>query len=366
MIEKLVRSIREKNAPIVVGLDPNLSFVPGFINYLITEEHTDPALAEKTAKDVWTVILNSASYLFNASHAYAMNLDCLYGLYLKLHYPYEFYLTLLKLYTEKGNKEKISLIISEMKRYKGIHVIPGRFGEDNTDWTADKNNHTISLNLASIKFISSNVPKEMLKLASGTYSYFVDLLRDIQMKTKVNTRQLEILIKLNYFSPFGKTGKLKTLYDAFFDGENKIAKSYCEKTVIKRMDALRQLEEKLPDEELPMADRLQTELDTMERCISCDPSINRDTYFITEIDDAYGVKIRLYSMQRGTMGTMKMTKKNYAYYSLKPGMVVRLDDWVKRPKYEFKGGKRAIVKDQYEYWLESVSILASKTEEKEK
>ena len=31
MIEKLVRSIREKNAPIVVGLDPNLSFVPGFI-----------------------------------------------------------------------------------------------------------------------------------------------------------------------------------------------------------------------------------------------------------------------------------------------------------------------------------------------
>lgn len=295
-----------------------------------------------------------------------MNLDCLYGLYLKLHYPYEFYLTLLKLYTEKGNKEKISLIISEMKRYKGIHVIPGRFGEDNTDWTADKNNRTISLNLASIKFISSNVPKEMLKLSSGTYSYFVDLLRDIQMKTKVNTRQLEILIKLNYFSPFGKTGKLKALYDAFFDGENKIAKSYCERTVIKRMDALRQLEEKLPDEELPMADRLQTELDTMERCISCDPSINRDTYFITEIDDAYGVKIRLYSMQRGTMGTMKMTKKNYTYYNLKPGMVVRLDEWVKRPKYEFKGGKRAIVKDQYEYWLESVSILASKTEEKEK
>ena len=31
MIEKLIAQIKEKQAPIVVGLDPNLKFVPEFI-----------------------------------------------------------------------------------------------------------------------------------------------------------------------------------------------------------------------------------------------------------------------------------------------------------------------------------------------
>ena len=31
MIQKLIEGIMKKDAPVVVGLDPNLSFIPGFI-----------------------------------------------------------------------------------------------------------------------------------------------------------------------------------------------------------------------------------------------------------------------------------------------------------------------------------------------
>lgn len=39
MIEKLISEIHKKKAPIVVGLDPNLSFVPGFIKKAAVEEN---------------------------------------------------------------------------------------------------------------------------------------------------------------------------------------------------------------------------------------------------------------------------------------------------------------------------------------
>lgn len=69
----LTKAIKKKKHDKVAAFKER--FVPGFISYLKEKENADDNLAEKTANDVWTVILNSASYLFNASHAYAMALD---------------------------------------------------------------------------------------------------------------------------------------------------------------------------------------------------------------------------------------------------------------------------------------------------
>ena len=49
--EKVVKSYKEK-------------FVPGFTKHLIEDENVEEELAEKTADDIWNIILNSASYLF--------------------------------------------------------------------------------------------------------------------------------------------------------------------------------------------------------------------------------------------------------------------------------------------------------------
>lgn len=42
MIEKLIEAIHEKNAPIVAGLDPNLSFIPDFLQEAAGRETSDP------------------------------------------------------------------------------------------------------------------------------------------------------------------------------------------------------------------------------------------------------------------------------------------------------------------------------------
>ena len=72
---------------------------------------------------------------------------------------------MLKLYTEKGNKEKVTAIIEEMRRYRGITLKPGQWGEDNSDWYIDKEHNTISQSMSSVKFISKKAAKDLYKLS---------------------------------------------------------------------------------------------------------------------------------------------------------------------------------------------------------
>lgn len=94
-----------------------------------------------------------------------MACDSLYVAWLKVHYPYELYATMLKLYDKKKNLDKISSIISEMKRYKNIDFQLGEWDQDNRDWTVDKQNHIIHQSLSSVKYMSSAVAEELFALS---------------------------------------------------------------------------------------------------------------------------------------------------------------------------------------------------------
>lgn len=94
-----------------------------------------------------------------------MACDSLYVAWLKVHYPYELYATMLKLYDKKKNVDKISAIISEMKRYKNIDFQPGGWGQNNRDWLVDKQNHVIHQSLSSIKYMSPTVAEELYNLS---------------------------------------------------------------------------------------------------------------------------------------------------------------------------------------------------------
>lgn len=350
----LIKAIKKKKLEKVSGYKER--FIPGFIEYLKREQDTEEELAKKTADDVWTVILNSASYLFNASHAYAMCLDSLYGAYLKLHYPFEFYKVMLKLYSEKGNKEKISLIIKEMQTYAGIRMLPGRFGQDNRDWYIDKQARTISQSLSSIKFISKMAAEDLYACASMEFQTFTDVLRHLQMNTCLDARQIETLIYVGYFAPFGKTAKLLSVFTEFFKGKQKLTKTI--KSFEKRLAANRELEAAQADCDLPVSERVRRENDLLGLCISVDDAAPDNLYFVEEIDDKYAVKIKLYSLKRGASGQMKMTKKKYAAGDLASGQVIYLDGWRRSPRSIFKDGKRVPLTDEYDLWLEKYHLAA--------
>lgn len=166
----------------------------------------------------WQVVQDAARYSFNASHSLSVAIDSLYGAYLKSHYPLEYFTVVLSLYSD--DSDRTPKLISELP-YFGISLKPIKFGKSSSDYTMDKPTNSIYRGIASVKYCNSQIANELLALSKNKYGTFIDLLYDIDEKTSVNSRQLEILTKLNFFSDFGKNKYLLGVIRIY----NKFAKS---------------------------------------------------------------------------------------------------------------------------------------------
>lgn len=73
-------------------------------------------------------------------------------------------------------------------------------------------------------------------------------------------------------------------------------------------------------------------------------------FYVLEVDDKYGVKVKLYSVQRGTMGTMRLRKTDYANNPIKVGDCIHVISGESRPRYSFSGGTRKPTGER-DYWI---------------
>lgn len=350
------KAIKKKKAEKVASYKER--FKEGFTKVLQEKEGASEEKAHKTVEQIWRIIEDAANYMFCCAHAFSMACDSLYAAWLKVHYPFELYVTMLKLYDEKKNTDKISAIISEMQRYKNIKLTAGRFGQDNRDWVVDKEHNTISQSLSSIRYMSRKAAQDMQRLGMNSYSTFTDVLRAMQMETCLDTRQIGILIELNYFEQFGKSGKLMKVYNEFFEGKNKLTKTV--KSYEARLEANREYEKSLPDEDLDIEQRLSSELNNVGLCLTFDRNAPHNLYFARQIDDKYGIKVKFYSVQRGTTGTIRIRKNDFAKNPFSEGDCVIIEKNNKSPKYIYKGGTKTEVPNEYDYWAEKYKVLPSK------
>ena len=167
-------------------------------------------------EESFKVMEDFSKYAFNASHAFAYAYDSLYEAYLKSHYTYEYYETMLNVYTEKGNKNKVSEFCNEMKIAFDISLGKLMWGLDNRQYTLDKENNCIHPCLSSIKGIRKTLAEELYLLSQKKqYTNFIDVLIDIFQETNAEGTMIENLIKLNYFEPFGKSKTLLRIYQVY-------------------------------------------------------------------------------------------------------------------------------------------------------
>ncbi len=329
-------------------------FKIGFTKVLQETEGASEEKAHKVVEQIWTIIENAANYMFCAAHAFSMACDSLYVAWLKVHYPYELYVTMLKLYDEKKNTDKISAIIAEMKRYKNISLSAGRFGQDNRDWVVDKENQTISQSLSSIRYLSKSAANDLHVLGSRHYNTFTDVLRTLQMESCLDTRQIKILIELNYFSDYGRSGKLMDVYQNFFEGKYKLTKTI--KSIEARMQMSRDYESTLGNIDLDIGQRLYSELTNVGLCLTIDKNEPASLYFVREVDNKYGIKALLYSVQRGSSGVIRFKKDDYAKNPFEAGDCITLKQYNKSPRYTYRDGQKAIVPGEYDVWAKSYIV----------
>lgn len=163
-------------------------------------------------EETWQMVQSCMSYGFCSAHAVATGIDCLYGAYLKANYPLEYYTCTLSLYAD--DIERTSKLIAEMP-YFNIKLLPIQFGKSGADYTMDKDSNCIYKGIESIKFCNRQIADELLELSKNKYNSFTELLKDIKDKTSINSRQLTILISLNFFSDFGKNKYLLDVVDIY-------------------------------------------------------------------------------------------------------------------------------------------------------
>lgn len=177
--------------------------------------------------DTWQVVQDAARYSFNASHSLSVAVDSLYGAYLKSHYPLEYFTVVLTLYA--GDMTRTSNLIAELP-YFGVKLKPIKFGKSGADYTMDKGNNSIYKGIESVKYCNAQIADELMELSKNKYPSFIDLLKDIKDKTSINSKQLAILIKLNFFSDYGKNKYLLNIVDIYdkFASVKVLAKSKME------------------------------------------------------------------------------------------------------------------------------------------
>ena len=164
----------------------------GWINKIGTEEGFN---------ETWQVVEDAARYSFNASHALSVAIDSLYGAYLKSHYPLEYFTVTLSLYSD--DMERTANLTDELK-YFNIKLHNIKFGKSGSNYMMDKETNSIYKSITSVKYCNAQIADELYELSKNHYNSFVELLKDINEKTSVNSRQLMILTGLDFFSDFGK------------------------------------------------------------------------------------------------------------------------------------------------------------------
>lgn len=185
-----------------------------FVDY--SSEHYDitKERCEEVIKPFIQVIMDASDYAFSWNHSDSYSLLGYICGYLRYYYPYEFLTAALNIFSDNASK---TAEITKYAAKRGIRVSMPKWGVSRSTYAFDKDNKVIAKNLTSIKYMSAGLAEELYQVAhSRRFKRFMDVL-DALESTSINTRQLDILIKLDFFSDFGNQRELLKITEIYVE-----------------------------------------------------------------------------------------------------------------------------------------------------
>lgn len=318
---------------------------------------------EEGFDEVWQVVDDAARYSFNAAHAVSVAYDSIYGAEAKEHHPLEYFTTVLNEY--QSDNEKTSRIIAELD-YFGIHLENIKFGKSKSEYTFDRNTNTIYKSISSIKYCNEVIANELYELGrNNTYKDFVDVIRDIKTKTSVNSRQLQILTILNFFSDYGSNKKLLQIIEMFekfydrkqikksdvevlgidlkeFEGcyDNETPKMYKELHMDRYVE---KMSKKIEDKPLSIKEQIRYEQEYLEYIIYSNPKAPKNMFYVVEAKfykDKTKPYLNLYNLRTGdTLKTKITSGKSFVERPFQTGNVINVTEFREKNKMKMVNGE---------------------------
>ena len=342
-----------------------------FIEYSSTHYDITKEKCQEVIKPFLQIILDASDYGFSWNHSDAYSSIGYISGYLRYYYPLEFLTASLNIFSDKEEK---TTAITNYARKVGITIKDIKFGHSKADYSMEKETNSIYKGIASIKYMSADVANKLYDLAhTQKFDSFIDLLRVFPG----DSRQLDILIKLNYFSQFAPIGKLlnivelynkfgtrKTLKESDVSAlpapvQEVIAKYTVKpKTQYKITDndgMLRELAELTGERPVTMMMRLSWEKEFLGYCASTDPS-QQGSWLVLDIDTKYSPKLSVYAIWSGEQRIVKVSKRDFQSNPLVKGDTIRLTI-EQRPKTKLVDGQWVKDESIKEDWLKYYSIV---------
>lgn len=173
--------------------------------------------------ETWKMIQGCMSYGYCSMHGAAVGGDACYGLYLKAYYPLEYYTVCFNQYKKD---ERTTRILKNELSYFDIKLEGVSFGHSKGEYVFKRDTKTIYKGLGGIKYLNDRIADELYTIGQDSYGSFLDVLVALQ-DTSVNSKQLDILIKLDYFHDYGEPNELLKIVELFnaIYGKKQFAKS---------------------------------------------------------------------------------------------------------------------------------------------
>lgn len=334
---------------------------------------------EEGFNETWQVVEDASRYSFNASHSLSVGYDSLYGAYLKSHYPLEYYSVAFNYY--KDDIERTAKLTNELE-YFNIKLESPKFGYSKGEYFFNRETMTIYKGVGCIKNLNSTVGEELYNLSKEyKHKNFLELLIDLNDKTSINSRQLDILIKLQFFSAFGKTQKLLKIVEIYniiytkkqfsksklpFGLSEDIFRKYATietKAVFKEVDKeglIKELIDEISDKDIPLQTILESEIQNIGYIQYKNPKLDKRYVVITDVNDKYTPKIGTYSLGSGVPIECKIPKR--IWEGLNVGSIIYISSMERRQKSkkvrEDEKGKPIFEKiDEYEWFITNYSVI---------
>lgn len=346
-------------------------------------------VAEQEAKAFLQIIEDSANYQFGYNHSTGYSMIGYTCAYLRYYYPKEF----ITAYLNNANNEDDISMGTELANQLNIPIHSIKFRYSLSEYACDDTG--IYKGIESIKFCTSKIADELYALRDNQYKSFIDLLNDITEHTSVDSRQLDILIKLDFFSEFGEPNELLTQVQIFnaiyskktakknegmvFIGDYSMSQERFNETVIqldeyketakqiKGFDSISFIKSICDLTTMPATSvekRIQYSDELLGYVNVVDPHASKRLYYVLDVKGKKLKTIELYEVYSGKKRTVKMWESQFNRIPFEQKnflMVRKIEKKNKRqPSNQInpKTGKQiwVDVPNEFEFWLEGYEV----------
>lgn len=295
------------------------------------------------------ILIDSSSYMFGYNHSVAY---CMIGYlcaYLRCYYTPYFIVS----YLNNAANEDDIIGGFEMAKLYNIKILPPEFRRSRSLYVYDEATKSIYKGVSSVKFLNKGATEYLYSLRDNQYADFIDLLVQIEKDSKINSRQMEILIQIQYFKEFGKNKKLLNIYRQFkkLYGRKMLAKDKLEDFNLTQDDikgaysketdkfytdfdsllVLKRLLSKEEDVNIPLTEQIEIEMNNIGY-LSVTYDVDKKFCYVVSVDTKYSPKIELYSLGNGTIVQCKINKKVFSELPIKAGDIIYCNRFYKKNK----------------------------------